>query len=189
MKNEVAKKRENELESEKLVLKASRVSFLSNYCLAVLAIIFFILMLTTLDLQFTLLPKNTSQLFSTLLIIGVATIIAFLIEQPEIERWMRQYIVTENEVIEVEGIISKKKVILPYGSISEITVRRGPIGRVLNYGDVYIGAFRSGSDINMKGIRNAHKIHEIIQNKINLIREGQITFFGKEEGKNKFKSK
>ena len=30
----------------------------------------------------------------------------------------------------------------------------------------------------MKGIRNATEIHEIIQNRINMVREGQLTFFG-----------
>lgn len=176
-------KKENKPEVEELLLKTSRISFLTNYVLAFLAAIFLFLLISAFNLQFTFLPKTQGQLFSTLLILGIAGIIAWLIEQPEIERWMKQYKVTVNEVIEITGIFTKRKIILPYGSVSEVTMKRDPLGRILNYGDIYIGAFRTGSDINMKGIRNAHKIHEIIQNRINIIREGQMTFFRKKEEK------
>lgn len=168
-------------ETSELRLKTSRISFISNYFIAVLVLIFTVLAINAFDLQFSLLPETRGELVSTLIILGLFGIAAALIEQPEIVRFMRQYIITFNEVIEVEGIISKKKIILPYGSISEVTVRKSPIGRMLNYGDVYVGAFRTGSDINIKGVKNASKVHEIIQNRINMIREGQITFFGKKE--------
>jgi membrane protein YdbS with pleckstrin-like domain len=164
---------------EEIEYKTSRVSFLSNYLIGALAIIFFILVLTTFDLNFSILPKSGKELFDTLVILGIAAIAAGLIEQPEWVRFMRTYFVTRDEVVEVEGILSKRKIILPYQSISEITVKRNLLGRILNYGDVYIGAFRAGSDINMKGIKNAHKVHEIIQNRINLLRKGQLEFWEK----------
>lgn len=166
-------------EAKELRLKTSRISFLSNYFLAVLVIIFIILATNAFSWKFTLKPQNTGELFSTLVILALSFATAMLIEQPEMARFVRQYVVTVNEVIEIEGVLSKRKIVLPYASISEATVRANPIGRIFNYGDVFIGAFRTGSDINMKGIKYAHKIHEIIQNRINLLRKGQLDFWEK----------
>lgn len=166
-----------EKEPEELLLKTSRVSFLSNYFIGILVLIFLVLLINTFDMKFRFLPKSTNELFSTLEILGIMAVAAAFMEEPEWIRFTRQYVVTRDEVIEIEGLLSKRKIILPYQSISEVTVRKSLIGRVLNYGDVFIGAFRSGSDINMKGIRNAHKIHELIQNRINLLRKGQLEFW------------
>lgn len=99
--------------------------------------------------------------------------------------------ITLNDVIAIEGLFTKRKIVLPYGSISEVTVNKSIFGRMLNYGDLFLGAFRTGSDIHMKGMRNASRIHEIIQNRINMIRESQIGFFGDKgkEGTEKPKEK
>ena len=172
-----------EKEPSELVLKTARVSFLSNYIIGVLALIFLLLFIGAFGLDFNLFPKTTHSAKTTLATLGLLAIAAGLIEQPELARFMRTYIVTRDEVIEIEGILTKRKIILPYQSISEVTVRKSPIGRMLNYGDVFIGAFRTGSDINMKGIKNAHKIHELIQNRINLLRKGQLDFWEKAKGK------
>lgn len=161
---------------DELYFKTSRISFVSNYFIAALIIAFTILAINAFDLKFSLFPTS-GEIGSSLIIVGLFAIAAILIEQPEWIRFMRQYTITLNEVIEYEGILSKRKIILPYQSISEVTVRRSFFGRLLNYGDIYIGAFRTGSDVNIRGIRNAEKIHEIIQYRINILREGQLTFF------------
>lgn len=175
-------KEDNE-EPEEVVLKTSRISFLSNYIIAFFAIIFLVLLINAFSMKFSFLPKTKGELISTLEILGLLAIIAMLIEQPEMIRLRRSYIVTRDEVIEIDGVLTKKKVILPYQSISEVTVRKGLIGRMLNYGDIFIGAVRTGSDINMKGIREAHKIHKLIQDRISLLRKGQLEFFEKRKGK------
>lgn len=162
---------------KELKLKTSRISYLSNYLIAGLAIIFIILLMNRFNLEFALFPQSKGEMFSTLILLGLFFIVAFLIEQPEWIRFMRQYTITLNEVIEYEGILSKRRIILPYQSISEVTVRKSLFGRLLNYGDVYVGAYRTGSDINIRGVRNAEKIHETIQYRINILREGQLTFF------------
>lgn len=179
MKDKEGKKKEAKPEIEKIVLKTSRISFLFNYILAFLVAIFLFLLISTFNPEFTFFPKTQTQLFSTLLILAIVGVIAWLIEQPEIERWMRHYIVTVNEVIKVEGIFTKKNIVLPYQSIAEVTFKKSVIGRFLNYGNVYVGAFRTGSDITMKGVRDAEKISELVQNRINLLREGQLGFFKK----------
>lgn len=175
---------ENFENKDEITIKTSRIAYLNNYFIAALVIVFAILAKSEFGLSFSIFPGSVGELASTFIILGFFAAAAFLIEQPEWERFTKKYIITLNDVIAIEGLLTKRKVILPYGSISEVTVSKSIFGRMLNYGDLFLAAFRTGSDINMKGIRNASVIHEIIQNRINMIREGQIGFFGgKDEGK------
>lgn len=173
-----------------LNIKTSRISFLSNYIIGSLAIIFIVLFLNAFTLKFTLFPKTLNDMFSSLAILGLVMIAGVLLEQPEWVRFMRRYKVTLNEVIEIDGLFTKKKIILPYQSIAEVTVKRDILGRMLNYGDVSVSAFGSGTGVHIRGVRNAEKIHELIQNRINILREGQLGFFkDKDVGEQKPKKK
>jgi uncharacterized membrane protein YdbT with pleckstrin-like domain len=107
-----------------LHLKASRTSFLSNYIVSGLAIIFIVLLINRFGLGFDLFPDSKGEMVSTLIILGLVLIPTFLIEQPELIRFMRQYKITLNEVMKTEGIFTKKKIILPYQSVSEVTVHQ-----------------------------------------------------------------
>src|SRR4030042_3583579 len=174
---------ENLENKKEITIKTSRIAYLNNYFIAALIIVFVILAKSEFGLSFSLVPGSFGELVSTLIILGFFAAAVFLIEQPEWEIFTKQYVITLNDVIAIEGLLTKRKIILPYGSISEVTVNKSVFGRMLNYGDIFLAAFRTGSDINMRGMRNASVIHEIIQNRINMIREGQIGFFGgKDEG-------
>jgi uncharacterized membrane protein YdbT with pleckstrin-like domain len=180
---------ENLESREEITIKTSRIAYINNYIIALLIIVFAILFKSTFGLTFTLFPHSLGELVSSFIILGFFAVAAFLLEQPEWERFTKQYVITLNEVIAIEGLLTKRKIILPYGSISEVTVNKSVFGRMLNYGDLFIGAFRTGSDIHMKGMRNASMIHEIIQNRINMIRESQMGFFGGQDGKKTEKPK
>jgi uncharacterized membrane protein YdbT with pleckstrin-like domain len=134
--------------------------------------------MNTFGLTFALSPQSVGELISTLVILGFLGLAAFLIEQPEWERFTRKYIVSQNDVVEIDGLISKRKIMIPYGSITQVTLKKSFVGRILKYGDLYVSVYSEGGSIHMKGIRNATEIHEIIQNRINMVREGQLTFFG-----------
>ena len=168
------------LETE-VLLKTSRISFIPNYILTGLVLIFLILLINAFDLKFALLPKTPSELYSSMVILLVLAVGAAFAEQPEWKRFSEHYIVTYNEVIEEKGIFNKHKIILPYQSVGDVRVERSFFGRILNYGNVLVSGFKTGSDIDMKGIRNPQKIHEIVQNRVNMIREGQMQFFKKKE--------
>ncbi len=170
---------ENEL--ERVVLKSSRISFLGNYILAGLAVVFILLLYISFDLKFSILPKDGSTLISTIVLVGLATVALSLMEQPELERYRKQFIITMNEVIEHKGIINKEKVILPYATVADIKVERNILGRLLNYGTLSVSSFRTGSDMMMKGVRHPEKLYVMIQNRVNLIREGQLQMFGKKK--------
>jgi uncharacterized membrane protein YdbT with pleckstrin-like domain len=172
---------ENLEDKSEITIKTSRIAYINNYIIGALFIIFDTLFIINFGLTFTLLPHSWGELISTYVILILFGAAAFMIEQPEWIRFTKKYVITLNDVIAIEGLLTKRKVILPYGSISEVTVNKTIFGRMLNYGDLFLAAFRTGSDINMRGIRNASKIHEVIQNRINMIRESQIGFFGEKD--------
>lgn len=168
------------LETE-VLLKASRISFIPNYILTGLVLVFLVLLINAFDLKFALLPKTPFELYSSMIILLILAVGASFAEQPEWKRFFEHYIVTYNEVIEEKGILSKHKIILPYQSVADVRVERSFFGRILNYGNVFVSGFKAGSDIEMKGIRHPQKIHEMVQNRVNMIREGQMQFFKKKE--------
>lgn len=164
-----------------LVIKTSRIYFVGNYILATLGIVFIVLFYFSFNMKFTIVPASTSELASTMELLAMAAVVAFLIEQPELERFRAKFIITMNEVIMEEGIIRKERVVLPYATVADIRVERSLFGRLLNYGNLSVGSFKAGSDMVMKGIRTPEKLHVLIQNRVNLIREGQLQMFGKKE--------
>lgn len=168
-----------ETEAKEIILKPARIYFLGNYIIATLIIIFLLLLYLIFDMKFTLFPTTQSDMISTLILLGISGIAAAMIEQPEWERLRTRFIVTMNEVMEYKGILNKERVILPYATVADIRVEKSVMGRILNYGTLSVSSFKAGSDMVMKGIRNPEKIHVMIQNRVNLIREGQLEMFGK----------
>ena len=164
---------------KEIILKPARIYFLGNYIIATLVTIFLLLLYLNFDMKFTLFPTTQSDMISTLIILGISGIAAAMVEQPEWERFRIKFIVTMNEVMEYKGILSKERVILPYATVADIRVEKSVMGRILNYGTLSVSSFKAGSDMVMKGIRQPEKIHVMIQNRVNLIREGQLEMFGK----------
>jgi len=152
------------------VYKTSRMSYIPNYVLAVLAVVLVILIWPYIHVKvfFTtyadLIPFG---IFSAFLVL-----ITFLIEEPTIEQLMRKYIVTNNEVIKIEGLIRKKRISIPHGNVSDIRVKKGVWGRIFNFGDVEVTGFRE--NIVMKGVRNPDEIYRLIENKVSLMRQSFI---------------
>ncbi len=171
-------------EPKEVVLKTSRIYFLGNYIIAGLVIILLLLLYFSFDMRFTPFPTTQSELISTLILLGIFGIATAMVEQPEWERFRTRFFVTMNEVMEYRGILNKERIILPYGTVADIRVEKSVMGRILNYGTLSVSSFKAGSDMVMKGIRHPEKVHVMIQNRVNLIREGQMEFFKpKDEGK------
>ena len=164
---------------KEIILKPARIYFLGNYIIAALVTIFLLLLYLIFDMKFTLFPTTQSDMISTLIILGISGIAAAMVEQPEWERFRIKFIVTMNEVMEYKGILNKERVILPYATVADIRVEKSVMGRILNYGTLSVSSFKAGSDMVMKGIRQPEKIHVMIQNRVNLVREGQLEMFGK----------
>jgi len=154
-----------------IVVRQSRLSFVYNYALAALVVFLLLLSWSRFNLTFSLFPQTADQLWKSMVVLGFFGVAAFLIEEPAIVGWLRHYIITNTEVIKVEGILTKKKIIIPYQSISDVEFYKGVLGRILNFGDITVTGFQN--KIFMKGIRDPEVLYRIMNNKISLIRSGR----------------
>jgi uncharacterized membrane protein YdbT with pleckstrin-like domain len=152
------------------VYKTSRVAYMQNYVLAILVAILLILIFPYLN--FTIFIRTAQELISYLIVFGFIIVITFMFEEPTIERWIRRYVVSNNEVMKIEGIIRKKKFAIPYQSIADVKLSKGVVGRIFNFGNIEIMGFKEG--ISMKGIRNPDEVLRMIENKVNLMRSKVI---------------
>jgi len=142
-----------------LKCKTARSSCLGDYFLIVLIAIFLILLLPYLSFE---------SLYSQLIFLILFSIILILFLEPEAEKVLREYIVTDTEVRKVEGIITKKTVSIPYQSVADIKTIKGVLGRIFNFGDVVVKGVKG--DIIIKGIREPERISKIIENRIARLR-------------------
>lgn len=149
-----------------LKLKTSRYSYISNYMLLSLVIVLFILLIPSLSFSFV--PKTPEEFAKTMVVLLFLGLVGFLIEEPAIERLLRQYHITGNEIIKVEGFFRKKRISIPFQSIADIRVNKGVMGRIFDFGNVEVTGFKDG--INIKGIRNPEEVYRVIQNKITVLR-------------------
>jgi len=169
-----------------LVYKTSRISYVSNYILLTLFLIFLFLLWPFLHPNFYILPKTPGELFSTMSIFVFVLIATYMIEEPTVERIIRKYVVTNHEVTRIEGLLSKNSISIPYQSVADIRVEQGIVGRILNFGNVIVtGVVRSEKSgdveaIAMKGVRYPNEVYRVIQSKINLMRGAIIKEHKKE---------
>lgn len=153
-----------------ITYKTSRLAYIHNYILAIIVAVFLILIFPRLN--FTIFITNIQQMISYAIVFGLILIITFLFEEPSIERWIRKYVITNNEVMKVEGILRKKKFAIPYQSIADVKMNKGIMGRIFNFGSIEVMGFKE--PIKMKDIRNPDEVLRIIENKVNLMRNKMI---------------
>lgn len=155
-------------EERGIVVKQSRISYFYNYLLIGLIAVLFVLCWFRFDLTFSLFPRTFEAFWKTFVVLGFFGLIAFLFEEPVIQRWFRYYVITNNEVILTEGILRKNRVIIPYQNLSNIDVYKGITGRIFNFGDITVVGFRN--QIVMRGIKEPETFYRIINNKISIMR-------------------
>lgn len=155
---------------EKNVYRTSRRAYFWNYVLAGLVAVFLYLLITTYGFTFSFIPTDFTTFWQTMAILGIAAVIAFLSEEPIIAGIVKHYIIAENEIIRIEGVLRKKRFVLPYQGIADVRVTKGILGRILNYGDVEIVGFREG--IEMKGMSDPDRLQDLIQQKMSSVRGG-----------------
>lgn len=153
------------MEGKGIVVRRARISYLYNYLLIGLVAFLFVLSWFRLDLTFSFPPSEI--LWKNFVVLGLVGVIAFLFKEPVIDRWFRYYLITNGEVILTEGILRKKRIIIPYQSISNVDVYKGIPGRIFNFGDVTVVGFKNR--VFMKGIREPEVFYRIINNKISMM--------------------
>lgn len=135
------------------LLKTSRISFIVNYFLGVGLLLY-------LFLSDAILTLSSWLIFFFLILISI-----FFIE-PECALLYTIYHLKEDNVMEVKGILSKKRTAIPYSSISNITMKKGVIGRIFGYGNVLVNSFSGENKIILKGIKHPEKTFKFIEKKI-----------------------
>jgi len=148
------------MEEKGIRCKTSRVSYISNYFLIILILLLLLILGFTLDMN---------ELWVKLLIYGCSFVLSFLVLEPEIEKTVREYIITNNEVVKVEGIFTKKRTSIPFGAVADVKLIKGFTGMLFNFGDVEVSGFQD--KIKIKGIRDPDEIYRIIENKISLLQK------------------
>ena len=146
-----------------LVYRTSRLHYLPNYFIVVLVLIILYIISPNLNVF--------NNLLHLALFFGVLAIAAGFAEEPEWGRLWRKYVITNNEIKKVEGLLDIKETIIPYQSIADVMVDKSLFGRALNVGTVRVRSFKEGGDIVLRGMRNPDEVKNIIENKISILRE------------------
>lgn len=133
--------------------KTSRKSFIVNYFLGIGLLLYLFFSDAIL-----ILPQWISFLF-------IVLISAFFIE-PEFVLLYTTYHLKEDNVMEINGILSKKRTAIPYSSISNIIMKKGIIGRIFGYGNVLVNSFSGENRITLRGIKHPEKTFKVIEKKI-----------------------
>jgi len=149
-------------------LQVSRRSYLFTYVLAALVAVFAYLSLRQFGLAYYWAPQGLLQFGSDAVYWAFVLAIASFAGEADFERGMRHYLITNSEVVKVEGILRKNRIIIPYQSVSNVTVHKGVLGRLLDFGDVNVIGF--DAQIEMKGVHEPDTFYRIINNKISRMR-------------------
>ncbi len=157
-----------------VTLKTAKKSYVVNYILVILLVIFLSVLFPLLDIQFSLQPRTVTEIFGTVVVFGFILFIGFLMEEPFLERMTRKYIITNDEVIKIDGIVRKTRIAIPARSVSDITVHKGIFGRIFDFGDVTVRGFKN--EIIIKGVSEPEVMYKIIKNKVTVIgkKKGRI---------------
>jgi len=149
-----------------LVYRTSLIRYLLNYIIVVLVLIVLILISPMLNVFGN--PLHLALFF------GILAIAAGFAEEPFWHIYFTKYVITNNEIRKISGILNKKETIIPYQSVADVSVIKSFLDRILGIGTVHVRGFKEGGDVVLDGVRRPEEVQRIIQNKINLLRETTI---------------
>jgi membrane protein YdbS with pleckstrin-like domain len=164
-------KTKTRIEDLGLVFKRARISYMWNYVLVLLLVALLALAWPVFGLTFTINPYSFELFWKSTVVLAFGVLCFLLIEEPAIENTVRQYVITNTEVMKIEGVLTKTRVIIPYQSVSDVVFKKTLLGRLLNFGDISVTGFKN--EIVFKGVKNPETVYRIIQNKISMMRGGK----------------
>lgn len=158
-----------ELDDKNIIkIKGSRKLYIPIYVM----IIILILVMVILKIQEYPLNK--------FVIIAAIIFIILCIKGTEIHRLTRYYQITNHYLVYSKGIFKNniKKIFIP--TISDLVLKQNIWQRILNYGDVLIHRYTTGSVIDVKNINDPEYFVENLEEIMNTLREREM---GKRGGK------
>jgi len=139
---------------KKVVFSRSRKSFFVGYMFA----LFFALIVLFIYIM---------EIFSPFLIYLLSFPAVYLFLLPEYTILNSSYLLKEENVESVSGIISKKKKIIPWSLVSDVSMHKSILGNFLDYGDIFVNSIGGNKErIVMRGISDPEKALRKIENKI-----------------------
>lgn len=132
----------------RIVIRTSRISFLHIYVFSLLLTGLFFL----LDLHRISIYVNAAFAF---FIFSLAT-------YPEYYVFYYTFIVDKDRVIQISGFIQKRKIVIPITSVAHISLNKTLLGRILNYGDVFVVAF-ADTKIVLRGVKRPEELSDKLE--------------------------
>ena len=138
---------------KKNIITRSRKSFFVGY-------VFFVLFTLTVLSLYAL--GNLSDFIIYLL--SFPAVYLFLL--PEYVKVDKKYFIKEENVEEVSGIITKKRNIIPWNLVANVSMKKGIVGTMLDYGDIVVSTMSGKENIVMRGISSPEKVLRKLEEKI-----------------------
>jgi membrane protein YdbS with pleckstrin-like domain len=128
--------------------RRSRISFIGNYIIGIVLLLYLFLS----GLIFTV-----SKVITIVLLV---LILIFFLE-PEEVILNRLYVIDAENISEIRGVFTKKKISIPIMSISSQSIDNDILGELMNYGDVVVSSHTA--NIKIKGLRNPERVYKKIE--------------------------
>ena len=98
----------------------------------------------------------------------------YLFLLPEYSKIKSRYYIKDENVEGVEGIIAKKKTIIPWNLVSNVSMNKGVIGSMFDYGDIIVNTIGGRSErLVLRGIKDPEKVLRQIEGKIG---KGKVSY-------------
>jgi uncharacterized membrane protein YdbT with pleckstrin-like domain len=136
---------------EKIRIKRSRLSFIGNYLLGIILLVFVVI-------------ANSILQPPLILVYFLLTIALMFFLEPEGIIMYTTYKLETNYVSESSGIFVKRQTAIPYRNITDERLKKGVVGRIFGFGDIIISGPKT--EIKMKGIMRPEKVYEEIEKKL-----------------------
>ena len=131
----------------------SRKSFFIGYMFFVLFVL-------------TVLSLYALDVFSDFVVYLLSFPAVYLFLLSEYAKIDKKYFIKEDNVEEVSGIITKKRNIIPWNLVANVSMKKGIVGTMLDYGDIIISTMSGKGDIVMRGISSPEKVLRKFEEKI-----------------------
>lgn len=131
-----------------------RAAFIGTYTLS----LFLISIILLYDWLFGMTPVWKITLIVLSLLIAL---------EPEFRRAITSYRFEVERMVKEVGLLTKKRVEVPYSNIAQIIMRKSIMGRILNYGDVIIIPTSGiNSSLVLSGLKEPEKYVKLIERKM-----------------------
>jgi len=132
-------------------LRTSRRSFMLNYLIGI-------------GLLFYLLFSDAVMILPPILTYIFILLISIFFLEPEAVIVYSNYHIKEQNLVQIKGVLTKKRIAIPYKSISNILVNKGILGRIFKFGDIQVTSISGRENsIVLKGIKHPEKALNLIE--------------------------